>query len=440
MICYFFPGYPFRGVKAPYLWFFYKVLSADPEQKKFIIGKEYLEDFSGFGERWELTKESQKKLNYNIPKLTDFEKHQYFILTNKFFENNLSKKHNNPLKVFRQFLTERDVKLELELKELLDSVGEIEAIVTPLNCPSLEAVAKKRKIPVIHIELGPLREPRYLDTGYFDFSGVNGNSEAEAIFNKNNEKFLQISQKLLNDFSLLFKKEFQKKIIDVGQNTGIVLQVDDDSNLIAFGNGFDNISLIRLGLLQRKESSIIIRSHPGSLFQISPTKLFEIDQSLNSNIFLSKCKEILTINSSVGFEAILKGISVTILGDASYKFIRNGSEKEKRAKLFCYLFVYLVPLDLVFDPQYMKFRLSNPTIEEIMVTHVNYYLTNKIDSSLNGSSLEFFLSEALERVVKLKPEKIASEHEKYLQIKLEKSFLKRIRHQIKKILQIRKKS
>jgi len=59
------------------------------------------------------------------------------------------------------------------------AVNDIEAILTWCNCPSLNAAAKEKGIPVVHLEIGPLRWPQYRPTAYLDFSGVNGNTEAE---------------------------------------------------------------------------------------------------------------------------------------------------------------------------------------------------------------------------------------------------------------------
>ncbi|MGP1083668.1 GT99 family glycosyltransferase N-terminal domain-containing protein, partial [Serratia sp. CY58181] len=55
MIAVFLPPYPFRGVKAPYLWIFYRLLNSLQQRSLFIAGNDYLlspEEWRK-SERWE---------------------------------------------------------------------------------------------------------------------------------------------------------------------------------------------------------------------------------------------------------------------------------------------------------------------------------------------------------------------------------------------------
>ena len=42
MLAVFLPPYPFRGLKAPYLWMFYKYLHCATDSLLFITGEDYL--------------------------------------------------------------------------------------------------------------------------------------------------------------------------------------------------------------------------------------------------------------------------------------------------------------------------------------------------------------------------------------------------------------
>ncbi|MFX9097312.1 hypothetical protein ABTN72_20125, partial [Acinetobacter baumannii] len=80
-------------------------------------------------------------------------------------------------------------------------------------------------------------------------------------------------------------------------DVGIVLQVENDSNILAFSNSFDNQAL-----LDYAEGSFIgkkiVRPHPGSHFRLIENPGYEIDNNNLSIIdFLKKCRKILTINS-----------------------------------------------------------------------------------------------------------------------------------------------
>lgn len=71
MISVFLPAYPFRGVKAPYLWFFYRVLTSIKEPVRFIMGGDYLSPLELWAKehRWELEEDSQKRLGFRLPDL-----------------------------------------------------------------------------------------------------------------------------------------------------------------------------------------------------------------------------------------------------------------------------------------------------------------------------------------------------------------------------------
>ena len=65
------------------------------------------------------------------------------------------------------------------IKQIIDKYDDIKAILSWCNCPSLQNIADKLGIKVIYNEVGALRPPFYNYMAYFDFSGVNGNTESE---------------------------------------------------------------------------------------------------------------------------------------------------------------------------------------------------------------------------------------------------------------------
>ncbi|NYY80403.1 hypothetical protein DMH27_09665 [Raoultella planticola] len=85
---------------------------------------------------------------------------------------------------------------------------------------------------------------------------------------------------------------------------------------------------------------MLVRAHPGSLFRLRDD-VFTIDDSANSLAFINKCKEVFTINSSVGLEAMLTGKKITVLGDCSYAFINELTVAAARVNAAAfYLFSY----------------------------------------------------------------------------------------------------
>lgn len=380
MLAAFLPPYPFRSVPAPYLWCYYRLLSEwATESCMFITGRDYVRPIEQWEDRWECTNDAATRLNYALPKNTQPPQHHYAWLDKGRFDEWLSIHNSNPLAVFRHFLCERDNAYEEELHEMLCSApNKIEAVITFLNVPSLSAVCQRLGIPVIHQELGPLRGHIYRDTAYVDFQGVNGNSEAE-----NREcgfrgwSLDSLNGLKLNDLLLFFLKDpsFIKNLPEKTSEIGIALQVEDDSNLVAFGNGMDNQSIILAARNQTATSSLLIRPHPGSLFTLREG-IMPIDESPTSLEFVARCNKIMTINSSVALEALLLGVPVTIFGDSSLchlaKEIPHSLSLVRR--LTFYLFAYLVPRSCQLSPRYLRFRLSEPGEKAIIEYHLGCYM------------------------------------------------------------------
>lgn len=383
MLAVFLPPYPFRGVKAPYLWFFYKYLHCAKNKFFFITGEDYLniQNTNEKLHRWEFEPATMESLGYDIPNDDVFKQHEYGFLNSSLYEQLLSENNNDPLRLFSLFLTERIPEIEEEIFSLLKkksvALDQIDAFISICNCPSLEHVANSVGKKVVHVEIGPLRAPMYLNTAYFDFSGVNGGTEAFIRYNKCNEP-LKVDASV-KDLQQYFLESIQPQSQDEVSSAGVVLQVEDDSNLIAYNNNFTNVSLISAVRQNYNYDDMLVRPHPGSLFSLQ-SNLFRIDNSENSLQFIEKCNEIFTINSSVGLETILCEKKLTILGDCSYSFINEyDKDEEKVNALAFYLFSYLVPFSFIFDQEYILFRLSEPEEKEIALKNISFYSGKRSD-------------------------------------------------------------
>ncbi|HIF5918546.1 TPA: GT99 family glycosyltransferase N-terminal domain-containing protein [Raoultella ornithinolytica] len=400
MLAVFLPPYPFRGLKAPYLWLFYKYLHCATDSILFITGEDYLsitEDETQRG-RWEFDPASMASLGYELPNAESIARHKYLVLDNDFYETLLSRHHHDPIKAFSAFLTERFTELETELHALLDSkegmIDQVDAFISICNCPSLEHLAKTLGKEVMHIEIGPLRAPMYRNTAYLDFSGVNGGTEASTRYEKcRNDLDVKAS---LDDLHSYFLEVLPPAETGAHSAAGVVLQVEDDSNLIAYNHDFTNISLISYVRQRYEKEDILVRAHPGSLFRLRDD-VFTIDDSANSLAFINQCNEVFTINSSVGLEAILTGKKTTVLGDCSYAFINELDEASATVNAAAfYLFSYLVPFDLIFNQAYLKFRLGHPEEHKIVGKHIEFYSADMPGSlSQAEHSLSSLINEAI---------------------------------------------
>jgi hypothetical protein len=261
----------------------------------------------------------------------------------------------------------------------------IEAIVTHMNCKSLDDVAGYLRIPVIHEEAGNLREPAFkFSTRLFDFRGANGNSEFDQRFLARGELPADCGETVIERYASDATKAQMSATGEPAFEVGVALQVEDDSNVIVYSNGWDNLRLIYKARQVFPAGRILVRPHPLSLFGVQdlPNRdLAVVDNSRSAMEFISKCKRLLTINSSVAFEAIAAGTPTYILGEsplaalAHRHFDRRVRDQMRgmpllRQQLEFYTLNYLIPMNLWMKPEYYRFRLTMPSEAEIRRRHL----------------------------------------------------------------------
>ena len=378
MILSFLEPYEIRGVKAPYLWVFYKQLQDFGIEDIVYVGAEdYFRDPNVLksGNRWEFSLTAQKTNKYEIPSYNKILNAKKEIIDKDIYKN-LQTHFKDNISIWKFLIFNRYKPLEDRLNEIFDEYN-IEFVVSWSNNASLKYVTSQRNIPLIHNEKGPLRSPIYFDTAYFDFSGVNGNTESELRYNNFNVVDLLEVDDLRNLF--LMDKEISVKNNPIYE-IGIALQVEDDSNLIAYGNGYDNLKLLNEIRYFYSYDKILVRNHPLSGIKFLE-KYGNIDNSKNSIEFLSKCIKIATINSSLGFEALFWNKYVCAKGDSPYSFFVSTEcnnpyfyEDNYLKFLNFFLLAYLIPYDYLFDKEYYKWRIEIRDEKKIFEKHLEYWL------------------------------------------------------------------
>ena len=387
MILSFLEPFEIRGVKAPYLWIYYKQLQDfGIDDIVYIASEDYFlnPEFFMKQKRWEFLESVQKNNKYTIPSYKKILASNKEVIKDIYKE--LKEKFKDNISIWKFLLTNRYEPLEKELEKIINKYN-VEFIVTWSNNASLQYISSKYNIPLIHNEKAPLREPLYYNTAYFDFKGVNGNTESEKRFN-----LFQVKELLeIDDLRNLFLKNKETVLhSDFQYEIGVALQVEDDSNLIAYNNGYDNLKLLNEVSYFYDKSNILIRNHPLSGIKIGE-KYGNIDNSKNSIEFIGKCEKIATINSSVGFEALMWGKEVCAKGDSPYYFFvsnncKNRMKYEKNYKKFMNFFLmnYLIPYDFLFDKEYYKWRIEVKNEEEIFCRHKSFWLSkNNLSLSEN---------------------------------------------------------
>lgn len=416
MFAVFLPSLNFRGNRSPYLWWFYKFLNEFGERAGYICGDEYFLDpkVHFYNGRHEASAEVARHYQYNIPDVqslselprSDIAEHVWQSLEKQF--------PANPLEAFKHFCLTDDECLSKAFVQAFDQLEslccEIDVVITCINCASLKRLCKEKGLPLLHIELGPLRSPQYLETAYFDFNGVNGGTESRQRFNATDASINTLGEwhdvaALSSLFITGGKSSKTQPITDLG----IGLQVEDDSNIICYSNGFSSLSLLnnsRRLLAEKKVSApVLVRVHPSSIFTLRnlPPGL-SIDKSTTAIDFIQKCKEIHTINSSLAVEAILQGRKAIVFGDSPFAYCIDADSFQSDTSALCFFLLnYLVPGKLSISSDYILWRLSKPTEGAIRDVHLEFYMREKIKLlEIRVANLEQTLIERDKQIIQLK--------------------------------------
>lgn len=324
----------------------------------------------------------------------------------------------NHLDAFKALLTAEQAPvveaIAAALADLHVEAQAIEAFLTWSNCPSLSALAARLGKPVIHNELGPLRGPAYQGTVYFDLRGVNGNTtpatwtdraalaaELEGVECLPGDDLRRL---LYCGAALAAPAETKRYPL------GVALQVEDDSNTLAYGRGYDAIRLLYQAQRDFAPEQVLVRSHPGARLGYRGG-LGDCDTSPSSVAFLQRIGRLVTINSSVAAEAALWGVPFTALGDTPFSVLSSpltpapaaapaaAPDDEGRAVdagsahtvapqapaaappdlvLNALLLGYLVPETLLFDPDYYRWRLAGASLRACFQRHLQVLRRNAV--------------------------------------------------------------
>ena len=372
-------NYDIRPCTAQYLWWFYYVMDHLPSTS-FIVNEDYLTVDKN---RWEIANYKAAPYKYRnpvelssdnitiMPRIADLPELQLNQIPSLLLRKAMLEPIPSVMKVVEKILNER----------------EITASISWCNNASVEKVCKKYNIPAIHNESGALRSPRFKDTCYFDFSGVNGNTE----FLKRFEEFEKISSRVK-----VFSREELLRIVTPKSNLdyileldkviptyecGVAMQVDVDTNLVAFNRGVSEADVVNIAA-RRYFDSLLIRNHPlSSIGYIKPASngLGVVDNSSNSLELLVKCKRLYTLNSSVAFEAMLLGREAKIFGDNPFRCMQFMNENERLLALNFAIFSYLMPTFRLYNEDYYNFRIQCKDEEEIYREGQNYWLSESMN-------------------------------------------------------------
>lgn len=381
-----------------YLWVFYKFLNFCIKNDFPIIAhSDYFVDPRLLKDEKYAFEIAPELYDYKIPDASQLEKYHKYMITSE--ENQIILNSCQDLEKANYLLLKEKNKaletvLETKIKQIeKDTNQKIKVFLTWCWYPSLEHIAKKHKIKVIMLELSTIRKGIYnQNLCYFNFHDkFDGN-----IVTKDYEKYMKPSfakinlnrKELLalflnNENMHLIKKVFDPPIYEYGYATNA--ENDDFAKLHCIYKDKDVIEKLQQVTLDK---NALIRLHP-SVNKLRKLFKFDIDNSPSSFDFITKCDKIICNISNIGFETILIGRTLLSISDKSpFSFSKIWDFDESESYILSenvldyFIFEYFVPFDLAFSKEYILWRLTNPTEEEIYHKHVNYIL-NRINLCLD---------------------------------------------------------
>jgi len=380
----YFTPFPVRNDPIGYQWVLYKQLQSIGSAELAFLGDEaYLDDPAArlAASHPVANPDWMGRANYQLPDAAVLKGVKRFHLSSHLLQEILDQRFG-PNLAWRMVMRVPHPPLVQMLKtglKTLQRSGEIEAVLAWVNCASMRAAADALNIPIIHCELGPTRAPQFKPTAYVDFSGVNGNTEAGSRFGRFAASGTALPQLMPREIMSVFGWAGPVGRPTPTHETGLALQIPNDSNIVAYSNGFDNFELTQFARRTWSADQLLVRPHPG--YPFNPDQEIETDASPDAAGFIGRVKRLMTINSSLAFEAMLHETPVVMLGECP--FALGGSHPrslmprvDDKARLMWLNFIsfgYLAPYEWAFDPAYLRFRISGPSEAEIAERHLSHW-------------------------------------------------------------------
>jgi hypothetical protein len=336
----------------------------------------------------------KSKLYYIVPKDKDVDVAWKHIIPDEFCKR-LSLEYGGINNTFVHLMTERDTSFETLLEGFISDIinrnGEqIKAFITIINFPSLDYIAKRNGVKVIHFEVGCFRMNEYRNTAmlseYSLYSKENTcemSKKFEAYIHELNssKRKLLTNKQILSLFLCpdklgkldLYDKQPQYEI-------GCALGWSEDVRYMLLSN-YDHSELLYTANEAFGSNEVLTRLHPhnpaGALY---PRHIKNKDKSASPVEFIVKCKRVASVMSNVSNEAAFWGRSpYTFLHCPSYYMSQHSfdtlePQMIEQNYLNWYAFCWLFPNELLYDPEYLYWRLSNPSELELYDKHLDFYL------------------------------------------------------------------
>lgn len=353
-------------------------------QQKYLKGKKYFEK-NGHPA---MNLERAKLLDYNIIDDIDINRVKKYVIT-KEIELKYRKRYSSEEEFIISTMTKSDSYFEKILEEFVLDIlkdNEIKAFLVVFWSPTLQKIAKKYNIKIISLEFSPIRKGQYnTNLGYFKFGNKYDNKNIESeyknfikekhlVFSKDEILALFLSTENLDKLSL----KYQVPEYEVGYPLGLI---NDCYEKVYSKYEFEDISNKLIKICNEKK--VLLREYPGLKIDRKKIK-FEIDSSNSSLEFISKCKRILCNVSNIGYETLLMDrrlISVSKAMPTAFNKVDSLDFFDDHDigldKINFITFYIFASYDLLYDYDYINWRITEPSLKEIYDYNMKYILEKK---------------------------------------------------------------
>lgn len=370
-----------------YLWTFYKFMDFGEKNNCPIIAQEKFfgdlnNEFNMHAARLDVNldvfeyklpteKQLEKNFEYRITKDEEYSVIKDYKSVEDAWVNILKSRNHN----LEEIIESKIKKIEQGYKEKVD------AIFTWIWLPSLEQVCKINNIKLIFYEFSTIRKPRYnMTLGYFQFCDKYNSyytkrdleefkKEKKIILSRKELLTLFLNKDSLNNIKYLYSIPEYK--------IGYALGLSDDK----FEKTFSKMKMEEI-ISKIKQAydydEVLIRPHPQTEIK-NKTFPFELDKSKETSEWIAKCETIISNISNVAYEACLYNRRIINLYDGmptSFSECSDLSYFDEKiyglSELNYLTFYCYTPYELMFNKEYIKWRLTNPSITEIYEYNLKY--------------------------------------------------------------------
>lgn len=315
---------------------------------------------------------------------------KYFIPESIF--NELIKEKGSVLGAKLYLLNHRYEPLETVLEEFIQDVLKKDTIEGIFNwvahMKSVKYVANKYSIPLITSEFS-LRFPNYRSLCFFCYGDIYQDEDIREKFNEFLERRNEINFRLFSrkellaiflddsvvEYLRLYDAKPQYKVGVAGLHPIISTQFAHTQ--------YTDLELIFDLRKHYKDDDLLFRKHPGEEPYQATYNFKHLDTHKSAIPFILSCERIAAQGSNIIFEAMLWGKGVyshdfSPFAQFTEKDYSNPDPSAIGEEFLNFvLFSYFVPMEKVWDLEYLRWRNKKPSIIELFNYHLDIYLRER---------------------------------------------------------------